>query len=1277
MRPTDINGINKAAGEYYHLVYNNVFGVRACSLRLTNVYGPRQLIRHNRQGFIGWFIRLAHRRHARSRSSATARRLRDFVFVDDAADAFLRAGATDACNGDVFNVGGGEPDQPSRPGDAAARDRPARAAWSASSTGRPTRRRIDIGSFYSDSTKFTTVTGWQPDRRAARGTARARSRSTAQHLDHYVRRSGAAGRLTQSCGFRSCPRPGRGRDAVVRSGHRPRDRRAAGSCSARRSRRSKRSSRRRPARPHAVGVGTGTDALALALRALGIGPGDEVITAPLSAAYTALAIMMAGATPVFADIDPDRLHDRPARGRGGDHAAHRGDHAGAPLRPAGGHGRARGHRHPPRSGDRRRRVSGAPGDLRRAGRSARFGAAGAFSFYPTKNLGALGDGGAIVTNDAALADTLQRLRNGGQTDRYHHVEFGVNSRLDEMQAAILRARLPLLPALDGAPPALAARYRARARRARRSTCRPSATRATSITCSRCDAEPRRAAGAPARPRASARSCTTRAVPRQPALAAPGRRVVPDRRPRRERGLSLPLHPALPTPTWTMCAAAIGALSGVPARRAADGDDRDCCASARSSAGYLPGALLFRLPILRSPSARRPRRPSALFWAVVLSVALVARVVAGAGGRRPATSRRIVLIADALVAALCWRPRGRRLSIRPAQRRPTVDGSRRWRSSRSALWRLPAAVRVHHRRQGSGRVHQRRRADRAARQPRDRRPARRRPAGRDPRACSSRSNAACRTTATASWGSSCVDPDTGSVVGQFPHLFPAVDRDRVRPGRAHRRPLHVDGRAPCWACWPLYFVGARLVGRPPAFAAAVLLALHLIQVWFARYPELRESSCRRCCFAALLALARAHQDDDVFFAPVAGVLLGLLLFPRFDGVLACCWRGVGAGGALACGRAACVGVSCVPLSAALTGVWLYLLTWLAPYAVLPRIYLAPTARPLAAMAVAGAAHCGRRRFAFDRSDAFTRAVRRWLPHALTAVVVALAAYAWFLRAARRQAGRCTTRIACAMFSWYLASGGRSPPRWPASAIVAPRATSGGIRRSSWSSAASRSSSSTSIRIVPEHFWMTRRFLPSSCRRRCSSSRRRCCCRWRHAPGPGARAAARRPLRAAARRPRARGAGDSGARRAAPCRTSSTRASSRGSRRSRRASRRRDLVDRRVTRRRSDTHVLGAAAGLHLRPRRARARLAEAGQGRVRRRFSSWARSAATPRVLLHRRRRHRPAVARHRRRSRSPASGFRSPSTQSLRNAYPTRVRRKEFDFGIYQLRAPSPPSQTG
>jgi dTDP-4-amino-4,6-dideoxygalactose transaminase len=89
-----------------------------------------------------------------------------------------------------------------------------------------------------------------------------------------------------------------------------------------------------------------------------------------------------------------------------------------------------------------------------------IGVAGAFSFYPTKNLGALGDGGAVLTNDAAVAERIKRLRNGGQTSRYHHVEAGAaNSRLDEMQAAILRARLPLLRAWTEGRRAIAARYR--------------------------------------------------------------------------------------------------------------------------------------------------------------------------------------------------------------------------------------------------------------------------------------------------------------------------------------------------------------------------------------------------------------------------------------------------------------------------------------------------------------------------------------------------------------------------------------------------------------------------------------------------------------------------------------------------------------------------------------------------------------------------------------------------------------------------------------------------
>src|SRR5204863_9640131 len=87
-----------------------------------------------------------------------------------------------------------------------------------------------------------------------------------------------------------------------------------------------------------------------------------------------------------------------------------------------------------------------------------IGAAGAFSFYPTKNLGALGDGGAVVTNDRALAERIKRLRNGGQTDRYRHAEPAVNSRLDELQAAVLRARLPFLAPWTARRRQLAARY---------------------------------------------------------------------------------------------------------------------------------------------------------------------------------------------------------------------------------------------------------------------------------------------------------------------------------------------------------------------------------------------------------------------------------------------------------------------------------------------------------------------------------------------------------------------------------------------------------------------------------------------------------------------------------------------------------------------------------------------------------------------------------------------------------------------------------------------------
>jgi dTDP-4-amino-4,6-dideoxygalactose transaminase len=208
----------------------------------------------------------------------------------------------------------------------------------------------------------------------------------------------------------------------------------------------------------AVGVGSGTDALALALRALRVGPGDEVITSPLSAAFSALAILMAGARPVFADIDPERLTLDP---RAFERAISPRTRAVVPVH-----------------------LYGQPADMPAiADIAARhdiaivedccqahlatcggrpvgsFAAAAAYSFYPTKNLGALGDGGAITTSDPELARTLSMLRNGGQSEKYQHETFGVNSRLDELQAAVLHARLRWLVKWTDERRALAARYR--------------------------------------------------------------------------------------------------------------------------------------------------------------------------------------------------------------------------------------------------------------------------------------------------------------------------------------------------------------------------------------------------------------------------------------------------------------------------------------------------------------------------------------------------------------------------------------------------------------------------------------------------------------------------------------------------------------------------------------------------------------------------------------------------------------------------------------------------
>jgi UDP-glucose 4-epimerase len=159
LNPTDVNGINKISGEMYHLVYHSVYGIRASSLRLTNTYGPRQLIRHSRQGFIGWFMRQVVLREE-IQIFGDGQQRRDFDYVDDTVDAFLRAGAMDAADGQVFNLGG----------EAAVSLLDLTKLMIELAGGGsyrlipfpPERKRIDIGDFHADTTKIRETLGWSP-----------------------------------------------------------------------------------------------------------------------------------------------------------------------------------------------------------------------------------------------------------------------------------------------------------------------------------------------------------------------------------------------------------------------------------------------------------------------------------------------------------------------------------------------------------------------------------------------------------------------------------------------------------------------------------------------------------------------------------------------------------------------------------------------------------------------------------------------------------------------------------------------------------------------------------------------------------------------------------------------------------------------------------------------------------------------------------------------------------------------------------------------------------
>jgi dTDP-4-amino-4,6-dideoxygalactose transaminase len=217
---------------------------------------------------------------------------------------------------------------------------------------------------------------------------------------------------------------------------------------------------------HAVGLNSGTDALVIGLRALGIGPGDEVITTAFSFFATAEAVLHVGATPVFVDIrqdsfnlDPERIEAAVSDRTRAILPVHLYGNPAAMtpiLAIAERHGlriledcaQSFGARYGAHGADNAGRMTGTLGDL------------GAFSFYPTKSLGAYGDGGMLVTDDDDLALSARKLRNHGGLTRYRNEMLGYNSRLDEIQAAVLRVKLPHVGRWTDLRLANAERYRA-------------------------------------------------------------------------------------------------------------------------------------------------------------------------------------------------------------------------------------------------------------------------------------------------------------------------------------------------------------------------------------------------------------------------------------------------------------------------------------------------------------------------------------------------------------------------------------------------------------------------------------------------------------------------------------------------------------------------------------------------------------------------------------------------------------------------------------------------
>lgn len=486
-------------------------------------------------------------------------------------------------------------------------------------------------------------------------------------------------------------------------------------------------------------------------------------------------------------------------------------------------------------------------------------------------------------------------------------------------------------------------------------------------------------------------------------------------------------------------------------------------------GWLPGAMMFRLPWLdRERRAGLPAEER-VFWAIILSLAVSLSIVLALAAAGRYTFGRLIL-ANLAIAAIGAASARFRLRLGPGARRAGATFLVPLTLVALGLWRFfpPAEYVIGGRDPGVYIAEGIQIAQRGTFVYADPVVASVPPFARD---LFFPSHGRTEYYGTRFMGFFIMDPDRGTVVGQFPHLFPAS----IAIGYGIDGLTGARRTAGVWAILGLlavYFAGAQLAGRTAAWAASVLLALHVVQVWFARYPN-AEMVMQAFLFASLLAVARAYQDQDRFFAPVAGLLLGLLLFLRIDAALGVLAVIVGMSLHVAAGgrwRPWLLIVLAVPAGLAA----LYLLGPLRPYAERPILFLTHNVfwwhytalGAAAALALAGVGLS-------SRTPWLSARVRGLAPAALAAAVLIAAVYALHFR---EPAGKLAFYDAYALrdfTNFYLSA----PALYAALAGFALVA-----RHSFWRAPVLLVTVALfgffffyKIRIVPEHFWAARRFL----------------------------------------------------------------------------------------------------------------------------------------------------------------------------------------------------------